>query len=235
MAGFNIWEMNQSFWQSVKYRGRCGIFAGTVYMLKVENFKFCRRAKFSPCHSKTKIPAHLKFRPKCPLSTCLRWSKAFENRLNTFGRYRIIAGTVCTLKVGNFKSCRWESFHLAIAKVKLLRTWEYMPKCPFSICVRWSKVFENRLNTFGDMGFLLGQFTGWKWEISNLVNRLSFYLAIAKVQYLRTWNFRPICPVSTRLRRSKVFENRLNTFGDMGICWDSLQVGSVKFQILSMG
>ena len=61
MPTFNAFEMKQSFWKSGKYLWRYRIFAGTVYMLKVENFKTCRCAKFSPCHCKSKIPAHLKF------------------------------------------------------------------------------------------------------------------------------------------------------------------------------
>ena len=300
MPTFNTFEMKQSFWKSVKYLWRYRIFAGTVYRLKVENFKSCRWAKFSPCHCKSKIPAHLKFSAQMPTFNMLRWSKVFENRVNTFGDIGFL--------LGQFTGWKWEisnlvdglSFHLVIAKVKYLRTCNFRPKCPLSTRLRWSKVFENRLNTFGDIGFLLGQFTGWKWEISNLVDGLSFHLVIAKLKYLRTWNFRHKCPLSTRLRGSKVFENRLNTFGDMGFllvqftwlkvgnfkscrwakfspchckskilthlkfsaqipsfnmcemkqsfwksvkylwrymdfCWDSLQVESGKFQILSMG
>ena len=125
---------------------------------------------------------------------------------------------------GQFTGWMWEisnlvdglSSHLVIAKVKYLRTWNFRPKDPISTRLRWSKVFENRLNSFGEIGFLQGQFTGWKWEISNLIDGLSFYLVFAKLKYLLMWNFRPKCPLSTRLRWSKVFENRLNTFGDKG-------------------
>ena len=240
------------------------------------------------------------FRPKCPLSTRLRWSKVFENRLNTFGDMGFL--------LGQFTSWKWKisnlvdglSFHLAIEKVKYLRTCKFRPKCcPISTCVRWSKVFENRSNSFGDIGFLLGLFTGWKWEISNLVDGLSFHVAIANVKHLRTckfsaqmpsfntfemkqsfwksvkylWRYRIFAGTVYRLKvgnfkscrwakfspchcKSKIpahlkfsgqmptfntfemkqsFENRLNTLEIWDFCWDSLQVESGKFQILSMG
>ena len=112
------------------------------------------------------------------------------------------------------------SLHLVIAKVRYLLTWYYRPKYPLSTSLRWSKVFENRWNTFGDMGFLLRQCTCWKWKISNLVDGLSFHLVIAKVKYLLTWNFRPKYAISTSLRWTKVFENRWNTFGDIGFLLD---------------
>ena len=146
----------------------------------------------------------------------MTWSKIFENRLNTLGDigFLHVQFTCWKWKISNLVDRL--SFHLAIAKVKYLRTKNFLRKCPLSTHLRWSKVFENRLNTFGDIGFLHVQFTGWKWKISNLVDRLSFHLAIAKVKYLRTKNFRRKCPLSTNLRWSKVFENRLNTFGDIG-------------------
>ena len=216
MPTFNTFEMKQSFWKSVKYLWRYGIFAGTVYKLKVGNFKSCRWAKFSPCHCKSKIPAHLKFLAQMPTFNTFEMKQSFWKSVNTFGDIGFL--------LGQFTGWKWEisnlvdglSFHLAIEKVKYLRTWKFRPKCCLSTCVRWSKVFENRSNSFGDIGFLLGLFTGWKWEISNLVDGLSFHVAIANVKYMRTCKFRPKCPLSTRLRWSKVFENRLNTFGDIG-------------------
>ena len=161
----------------------------------------------------------------------MRWCKIFENRFNTFRDMESL--------LGQFTGWKWKisnlvdglSFHLFIAKLKYLRTWHFQRKCPLSTRFRWSKVFENRWNTFGDIGFLLGQFTSWKCEISNLVELLSFHLAIAKVKYQRTRNFGPKCPLSSRLRWMKAFANRLNTFGDMGFLLYSLPVESGKFQI----
>ena len=57
-----------------------------------------------------------------------------------------------------------ESFHLAIAKVKYLRAWNFPPKCPLATSSSWGKDFENRLNISGEIGFLLALCTGWKWQ-----------------------------------------------------------------------
>ena len=108
---------------------------------------------------------------------------------------------------GKFRGWKWEvsnlddglSFHLVFSKLKYLLTLNFRPKCSLStrmrpdfqkLCfiptfntVEMQQIFENRLNTFGDMGFLLVQFTVWKWEISNLVDGLSFHLVIAKLKY----------------------------------------------------
>ena len=151
-----------------------------------------------------------------PTFNSFEMKQSFWKSVKYIWRYRIFARTVYRLKVGNFKSCRRAKFHLAIAKVKSLRIWTFRAKCPLSTRLSWSKVFENRLNTFGDIGYLKVRFTGWKWKISNLVDGLSFHLATAKLKYWGIWNFRPKCPLSKRLRWSKVFENRLNTFGDIG-------------------
>ena len=215
MPTFNSFEMKQSFWKSVKYLLRYRIFEGTVYRLKVENFKSCRWANLSPCHCKSKILGHLKFSAQMPTFKTFEMKQSFWKPVKYLWRYRIFAVTVYRLKVGNFKSCRWAKFSRWHAKEKYLRTWNFQPKCPLWRLLRWNKVFENRVNTFGDIGFLPGQFTGWKWIISNLVDGLSFHLAIAKVKYPGTWNFRPKCPLSKRWRWSKDFENRLNTFGDI--------------------
>ena len=180
MPTFNTFEMKQSFWKSIKYLWRYRIFARTVYRLKVGNFKSFRWAKFSPNHCKSKIPAHLNFWGQMPTFNTFERKQSFWKSVKYLWRYRIFDRTVYRLKVWNFKSCRRAKFHLAIAKVKSLRIWTFRAKCPLSTRLRWSKVFENRLNTFGDIGFLLGQFTGWKWEISNLVEGLSFTLPLQK-------------------------------------------------------
>ena len=52
---------------------------------------------------------------------------------------------------------------------KYMRIWNFAPKFPPSASAISSKIFENRLNAFKDIGFLLGQCTGWKLEISNVV------------------------------------------------------------------
>ena len=57
-----------------------------------------------------------------------------------------------------------QSFHIGIPKVKYLRTWNFPPKCPPSTSSSSGKDFENLLNTFGDTGFLLAQWTRWNWQ-----------------------------------------------------------------------
>ena len=109
-----------------------------------------------------------------------------------------------------------QTFNLAIAKVKHLRTWNFPPKCPPSKSSSSGKDFENRLNIFGDTGFLVSQCTGWKWQLSNVVDGQSFQLVIAKIIYLRTWIFPTKCTPSTSSSWCKDFENRLITFGDIG-------------------
>ena len=69
---------------------------------------------------------------------------------------------------------------------------------------------------FGHIRFLLAQCTGWKLQISNVVDAQSFHLAIAQVKYLHAWNLPPKCPPSRSSSWGKDFENRLRTFGDIG-------------------
>ena len=237
---------------------------------------------FSPRHCKSKIPAHLKLSTQMPTFNIFELRQRFRKSVEYLWRYRIFAVHTVQVESGKISNVvDAQSFHLAIAKVKYLRTWNFPLKCPPSTSSSWSKVFENRLNTFGDTGFLLWQWTGWKWQnfkccrcakfsprhckskipahlklstqmptfnivelkakiskigwipleiqdfcwhsvqvesgkISNVVDAQSFRLAIATVNYLRTWNFPPKCPPSTSSSWGKEFENRLNTFGDIG-------------------
>ena len=172
--------MKQSLWKSVKYLWRYRIFAGKVYRLKVENLKCCRWAKFSPCSSRSKIPVNLKFSIRMLSFNMCERKQSFWKSVKYFGDIGFL--------LGQFTGWKWEiskfvdglSFHLFIAKVKYLLTWNFWPRCPLSTRLRWSKVFENRLNRFRDLGFLLREFKGWKWEIANFVDGLSFHLALQK-------------------------------------------------------
>ena len=111
--------MKHSFWKSVKYLWRYRIFAGTVYRLKVGNFKSCRWAKFSPSRCKSKIPAHLKFSGQMPTFNTFEMKQSFWKSIKYLWRYRIFARTVYRLKVGNFKSCRWAKFSPSHCKSKI--------------------------------------------------------------------------------------------------------------------
>ena len=132
MPTFNTFEMKQSFWKSVKYLWRYRIFAGTVYRLKVENFKSCRWAKFSPCHCKSKISAHLKFSAHMPSFKMFEMKECLlKIGWNTFGDIRFLLGTVYRLKLGNFKSCPWAQLsHSSLQKSKIPGHPEFSAQMP---------------------------------------------------------------------------------------------------------
>ena len=119
MPTFNTFEMKQSFWKSIKYLWRYRIFARTVYRLKVGNFKSFRWAKFSPCHCKSKIPAHLNFSGQMPTFNTFEMKQSFWKLVKYLWRFMIFAGTVYRLKVGNLKSCRWAKFSPCLWKTKI--------------------------------------------------------------------------------------------------------------------
>ena len=110
MPTFNILELKQSFLKSVEYLWRYMIFAGTVYRLKVGNFKCCRCAKFSPRYYKTVIPAHMKFSAQMPSLTILELDQRFRKSVEYLWRYRIFAGGVYRLKAGKYKCCPYAKF-----------------------------------------------------------------------------------------------------------------------------
>ena len=142
----------------------------------------------------------------------------FRKSVEYLWRYRIFAGTVYRLKVKKFQilSMR-KNFNLSIAKVKYLRSWNLSPEGPPSTSSSWGQDLENRLNTFGDVGFLLAQWTGWNWQ-----NFKSFRCpTFSPCNYngkipAHEKIFSPECSPSTFSSWGKDFENRLNTFGDIG-------------------
>ena len=131
---------------------------------KCQNFKCCRCAKFSPRHCKSKIPAHLKLSTQMPTFNIFELKQSFRKSVEYLWRYRIFAVTVNRLKVGNFKWCRCAKFSACRCKSKIPAHLKHSTQMPLSRSSRWGKDFENRLNTFGDIGFLLAQCTGWKWQ-----------------------------------------------------------------------
>ena len=54
----------------------------------------------------------------------------------------------------------WKSCNVAIAKLKCLCTSNFQPQEPRSSSFSKKNVFENSLNTFEDIAFLLGQCNG---------------------------------------------------------------------------
>ena len=196
--------------------GDIGFFRAQCTGWKWQNFKCCRCAKFSIAIAKLKYLRTWNFAPKCTPSTSSSWDKDFENRLNTFGDIGFFLAQCTGWKCQNFKCSHMQRFRLVISKVIHLRKSNLPPQCPTSTSSSWGNNFENRVKYFGDIGFLLAQCTGWKWQNLKCCRCAKFSIAIAKIKYLRTWNFQPKCPPSTSSSWGKDFENRLNTFGDIG-------------------
>ena len=131
MLTFNTYEMKQSFWKSVRYLWRYRIFGGTVYRLKVGNLKSCRWPKFSAFHCKSKIPPHLNFSGQMPTFNTVEMQQIFWKSVKYLWRYGIFAGTVYSLKVGNFKPCWWAKFSPCHCKTKIQRTWNFLRNAHF--------------------------------------------------------------------------------------------------------
>ena len=119
MPAFITFEMNERFWKSVKYLWRYGIFAGRVNRLIVGNFKSCRWEKFSTCHCKSKIPAHLKYSTQMSTFNSYEMKQSSWKSVKYLWRYRIFAATVYRLKVQNLKSFRWAKFSPCRSKSKI--------------------------------------------------------------------------------------------------------------------
>ena len=165
MPAPNIFELRQRFRKSVEYLWRNWIFAATVYMLKVAKFQMLSMHKVFTLPLQTLNTCALEtFHPNAHPQHLRFEAKIFETRLSCFGDIGFcwhIVQVECG-KISNVVEA--PSLHLAIAKVKYLHTWNFPPKCPPSTSSSWGKDFENRLNTFGDIGFLVAHSTGWKWQ-----------------------------------------------------------------------
>ena len=282
-------------------KGNYLTFAETVYRLKVAKFKMLSMIKVFTLLLKKKNTCVLETYHKNAHPQHLR-AKA---KISEIGWIRLEIQDFCChsvqVKCGKISNVvDAQSFHVAIAKVKYLRTLNFSPKLPPWTSSSWGKDFENRLDTFGDIAFLLARCTGRKWQnfkccrwskfspcywkrkipaylklttkmptlnifelrqrfrksveyfwkyrifagsvymfksgkISNVVYAQSFHVAIAKVKYRFTLNFSPKFPPSTSSSWGKDFENRLDTFGDIGFFLAQCTGSKVaKSQILSM-
>ena len=152
-----MFEMKQSFWKSVKYLWRYGIFIGRVYRLKVGNFEFCRWAKFSPCQCKSKIPPQLKYSDHIPTFNTFEIKQSFWKSVKYLWRYRIFAGTVYTLKVENFKSCRWATFSPCHCKSKIPAHLKFSAQMPTFILFEMKESFWKSVKRFWRYGILIGR------------------------------------------------------------------------------
>ena len=233
MTTLKVFEPRQRFLKSVEHFWRYRIFAGTVYKLKVAKFQMFSMSKVftlalqkqNTCEPETFHPkAHTKhFRAEAKIKN-IYWIPL--EIWNFFWHSEKVESG----KISNVFDA--QSFRLAIAKVKYLRIWNFPPKCPLSTSSSWGKYFENRLNTFGDMGFFLAQCTVWNSQNFKCCRCAEFYitLPLQKVKHLRTWNIQPNCPPSleTSSISGKDFEDRLNTFG--GVWFLQPQCTSWKWQ-----
>ena len=83
--------------------GDIGFWLAPCTGWKWQNFKCCRCAKFSPCHCKSKIPAHLKLSTQMATVNIFELWERFRQSVEYLWRYRISARTVYRLKVAKFQ------------------------------------------------------------------------------------------------------------------------------------
>ena len=165
MPPLNIFELRRRFRKSVEYLLRYRNFAGTVYRLKVAKFQQLSMGKvFTWPLQKQNSCAPETFYPNGH-----RQHLRAERKISKIGWISLEIEDFCSHsvhvesgKISNVVDV--QRFHLAIAKVKYLRSWNFPPKCPPSASSSWGKDFENQLKTFGDIGILGAQCTGWMWQ-----------------------------------------------------------------------
>ena len=165
MPTLNIFELRQRFRKSVEWIWRYRIFAGTVYTLNVANFQMLsmRKVFTLPLQKKNTCA------PETSHSNSYTEHRGAESKISKIGWITLGIWNFCSHSV-QVESCKIsnvfdaQSFHLAIAKEKYLGTWNFPFKCPPSTSSSRGKDFENRLNTFGGIWFLLAQCTGWTWQ-----------------------------------------------------------------------
>ena len=89
---------------------------------------------------------------------------------------------------------------------------------------------------FGDIGFLLARVYRLKVTKFHMLWMMqSFHLAIAKVKYLRTWNFPPKCPPSTSFELRQRFRKSVEyLWRDRIFSSTVYRLKVAKFQMLSM-
>ena len=118
MPTLNIVELKRSFRKSIECLRSYRILAGTVYRLKVGNFKCCPCGKFSPCHCKSNIPPQLKLSIQMRTLNIVELKQSFRKSVEYLSRYGIFPGTLYRLKVGKFKCSRCAKFSPCHFKVK---------------------------------------------------------------------------------------------------------------------
>ena len=177
---FNTFEMKHSFWKSIKYLWRYRIFAGTVYRLKVENFKSCRLAKFSRCHCTSKIPGHLNFSAQMPTFYTFEMKQSLWKSIKYLWRYSIFARTVYRLKVWNFKSFPWAKFSPGHCKSKISAHLKFSGQMPTFNMFEMKQSFWKSVKYRWRYGIFVGKAYMLKVENFKLVDGLSLHLSLQK-------------------------------------------------------
>ena len=205
---------------------------------KWQKFKCFRCPKFSSCHCKSKLPEHVRLSIQMPTLNIFELRQRFRKSVEYFWRYRIFAATVYSVQVESGKNSNVvdaQSFHLAITKVKHLRTWNFPPKCPPSTSSSSGKDFEDHLNTFGDIGFLLPKCTSWKWQNFKCCRCAKFSSCHCKNK------IPPHLKLSTQMPTLSIFERRqrfrisIENFWRYGIFAGTVnRLKVAKFQMFSM-
>ena len=147
--------LSQRFQKSVEYPWRYGIFPGTVYRLKVANFQILSIRKFSPCHCKSKIPAHLKLYTQMPSRKSFEMRQRFRKSFEYLGRYCIFLAQFTGWKWQTFKCCRCAMFSPCHCKSKTPAHLKFSTQMPtlkiFELRQRFRKSVEylRRYRVFG--------------------------------------------------------------------------------------
>ena len=154
-----------------------------------------------------------------PTLKIVQLRQRFRKSVEYLWRYRIFAGTVYRLKVANFQMLlmRQCSQHCHCKNKIPARLKLFHPNSHRSKSSMWGEYFENRLNTFWDIGFFLAQCTGWKWQTFKCCRLAKFSPSRCKSKIPAHLKLLPPYAHPQNLRAEvKMFENRLNTFWDIG-------------------
>ena len=112
------------------------------------------------------MSVHLKFSTTIATLLFFQRKKVFENSLNTSWYIAFCRGSVKgKIEIFTFSEC-WKSCNVAIGKRKGLYTLNSQRRYSHLYSsFSEKKVFENSLNTSGDIAFLPGQGKGKKWNL----------------------------------------------------------------------
>ena len=201
-------------------------------------FKCFRCPKFSPCHCKSKLFTHVRLSTKMPTLNIFELRQRFRKSVEYFWRYRTLLAQCTGWKRLNFKCCRRANFSPCHCKSKISAHRKLSTLMPtlkiFRAEAKISKIYWIPLEIWD---FCWHSEQVERGKNSNFFHPQSFHLAIAKVNYPRTWDFPSKCPPSTSTSWGKDFENWLNTFGDIGFLQPQCTVyrlKAAKIQMLSM-